>query len=127
MNPFIAGSSQDEQMQVSHQMRYARGIRALNDLGCGAVPAPVAYDILSDLKRVGHLLPEALRQLGAGLTASLAECDVYDPALDPAESVEMARGLLTRAATTAAELAELLEQAQSALNDQGYYLAKEGR
>jgi hypothetical protein len=87
----------------------------------------VVYRTLGNLKGVGHLLPQALQQLGAGLTRSLSEYDVYeDDGADPAESVALARGLLTRAAAKAAELGELLEQAQSAINRQGYNV-KEGQ
>ena len=64
-------------------------IRAINHLtGHGPIPAPTLYRILGDLKRVGHLLPQALDQLGRGLRLSLTVLDVYDHRRDPAESVE---------------------------------------
>jgi len=95
-------------------------IRAINHLTAGTVPAPLAYEILGNLKGVAHRLPQALGQIGTGLTRSLTEYDVYDRNREPAESVELARGFLLRAATKAAELGELLEQAQFAIHLQGY-------
>ncbi len=96
-------------------------IRAINHLtGHGAIPAPTVYRILGDLKDVGHLLPQALEQLCRGLHASLAAFDVYDHARDPAESVADAVALLARASRKAADLGQLLEDAQAAISDQGY-------
>ena len=96
-------------------------IRAINHLtGHGPIPAPTAYRILGDLKGVGHLLPQALEQLCRGLQASLAAFDVHDHRRDPAESVTDAVALLARASRKAADLGQLLEDAQAAICDQGY-------
>ena len=96
-------------------------IRAINHLtGHGPIPAPTVYRILGDLKGVGHLLPQALEQLCRGLQASLTACDVYDHRRDPVESLAEAIGLLSRAARKAADLGQLLEDAQAAISEQGY-------
>ena len=96
-------------------------IRAINHLADhGPIPAPTAYRILGDLKGIGHLLPQALEQLCRGLQASLTAFDVYDHRRDPAESVSDAVALLARAARKAADLGQLLEDAQAAISDQGY-------
>lgn len=96
-------------------------IRAINHLTLhGPIPAPTAYRILGDLKGVGHLLPQALEQLARGLQASLEAFDVYDHRRNPRESVAEAIGLLTRAARKAADLGQLLEDAQTAISEQGY-------
>ena len=96
-------------------------IRAINHLtGHGPIPAPTVYRILGDLKGVGHMLPQALEQLCRGLQASLAAFDVYDHRRDPAESVMDALALLARASRKAADLGQLLEDAQTAIADQGY-------
>ena len=97
-------------------------IRAINHLtGHGApIPAPTAYRVLGELKGVGHLLPQALEQLCRGLQASLAVFDVYDHRREPAESVQDAVALLARASRKAADLGQLLEDAQAAISDQGY-------
>ena len=96
-------------------------IRAINHLtGHGPIPAPTAYQILGDLRGVGHLLPQALEQLGRGLQASLTAFDVYDHRREPGESVTDAVALLTRAARKAADLGQLLEDAQAAIAEQGY-------
>lgn len=96
-------------------------IRAINHLtGHGPIPAPTAYRILGDLKGVGHLLPQALEQLCRGLQASLVALDVYDHRREPGESVTDAVALLTRAARKAADLGQLLEDAQAAIAEQGY-------
>lgn len=99
-------------------------IRAINHLTVhGPIPAPAAYRILGELKGVGHLLPQALEQLCRGLQASLAAFDVYDHRREPAESVLDAVALLSRASRKATDLGQLLEEAQAAINEQGYRTA----
>jgi hypothetical protein len=100
-------------------------IRAINHLtGHGLpIPAPIVYDVLGNLKGIGHMLPQALRQLSAGRAASLGEFDVYDRNGDPAESIAKARAAMTAAAEHAEQLGALLEAAQSAVNSQGYNAA----
>ena len=96
-------------------------IRAINHLtGHGPIPAPTAYRILGELRGVGHRLPQALEQLCRGLQASLAAFDVYDHRREPAASVSDAIALLARAARKAADLGQLLEDAQAAISEQGY-------
>lgn len=102
--------------EVAHE-----AVRAINHItGHGPIPAPTIYRILGDLKGVGHLLPQALEQLCRGLQASLTAFDVYDHARDPGEPVADAAALLARASRKAADLGQLLEDAQAALRDQGY-------
>ena len=96
-------------------------IRAINHLTLhGPIPAPSAYRILGDLKGVGHLLAQALEQLARGLQASVEAFDVYDLRRDPGESVTEAIGLPCRAARKAADLGQLLEDAQAAISEHGY-------
>lgn len=97
-------------------------IRAINHLtGSGVIPAPVLYRVVGELKGVGHLLPQALEQLGAGLERSLHEYDVTDTSgRTPTETVRQARALLAEAAGQAAELGRLLESVQSLIAEQGY-------
>lgn len=97
-------------------------IRSINHVtGAHAIPAPVVYDVLGELKGVGHLLPQALDQIGSGLKRSLDEFDVYDNSdRTPAETVEQARVALAQAAEYAQMLGTALEAAQSILSDQGY-------
>lgn len=85
-----------------------------------AVPAPLLYDVLGNLKGVGHLLPQALTQLGEGLQASLAEYDVYDTEGEPSDNIDIARRHLLTAADSARTMAAALEAAQSAIAGQGY-------
>ena len=102
--------------EVAHE-----AIRAINHVTSpGPIPAPTVYRILGDLKGVGHLLPQALEQLGRGLQASLPAFDVYDPRRNPDESVREAVALLACACRKAADLGQLLEDAQAAISDQGY-------
>lgn len=101
------------------EMAY-ESVRAINHLTFGGtVPAPVLYDVLGNLKGIGHLLPQALEQLSAGLEKSLVELDVYDRAGDAAGNVALATAHMARAAECARELGEALERAQSAIGDQG--------
>jgi hypothetical protein len=122
MNPLSTEEPQDEEPQVvQHADAAYEAIRAINHLTYTTYPAPVVYRTLGNLKGVGHLLPQALQQLGAGLTRSLSELDVYeDDGSDPAESVTRARAYLEEAAVLAGQVGELLEKAQGAINRQGY-------
>jgi hypothetical protein len=97
-------------------------VRAINHLTSNGlpIPAPVLYDVLGNLKGVGHLLPQALGQLAAGLVASLDAFDVYDHNGEPSESVAEAREAMLAAAEHAKQLGDHLEHAQSAINSQGY-------
>jgi hypothetical protein len=122
MNSLSNEATEDEEPQVvQHADAAYEAIRAINHLTYTTYPAPVVYRTLGNLKGVGHLLPQALGQLGAGLERSLSEYDVYeDDGGDPAESVALARAYLEEAAALAGQVGELLEKAQAALNRQGY-------
>ncbi len=62
-------------------------IRAINHLTLGgAMPAPLVYSILGNLKGVGHMLPQGLDQLGRGLEASLSAYDVTESDPGPIRS-----------------------------------------
>lgn len=96
-------------------------VRAINHLTMRTIPAPAAYGLLGNLKGVGYLLPQALEQIGQGLSASLTEYDVYeDDGADPAVNVEAARRYLREAADYAKEIGRLLDRAQSAIAQQGH-------
>jgi hypothetical protein len=103
-------------------------IRALNHLTFGvAIPAPVAYDVLGNLKGVGNMLPQLLGQLAAGMQRSLAQYVVYDNrAEDPAVSVEDAAQHLHDAALAAQQLGASLEAAQRAISAQGHRGPRDG-
>ena len=104
----------------------SEALRAINHLtGHSPIPAPTAYRILGDLKGVGYLLPQALEQLCRDLRASLAVFDVYDHRREPGESVMDAVALLSRAMRKAADLGQLLEDAQAAISEQGYHVDHE--
>ena len=111
---------------MAHAETASEAIRAINHLTFRSVPAPLLYDVLGNLKGVGHLLPQALTQLGQGLAGSLSAYDVYDGAgKDPAASVAQARAYLAQAAARAADVGLLLEAAQGAINEQGYQPASD--
>jgi hypothetical protein len=122
MNSLSNEATEDEEPQVvQHAADAYEAVRSINHLTYTTYPAPVVYRTLGNLKNVGHLLPQALQQLGAGLTRSLSEYDVYeDDGSDPAESVALARAYLEEAAALAGQVGELLEKAQGAINRQGY-------
>lgn len=97
-------------------------VRTINHFSCGVLPAPTVYAVLGNLKCVGHMLPQALRQLGDGLAASLCEYDVYDAhGVAPALSVTTAHAYLADSAEHARDLGLLLEAAQSAISQQGHH------
>jgi protein involved in polysaccharide export with SLBB domain len=110
---------------VQHADDAYEAIRALNHGTYRTMPAPLVYDLLGNLRGVGHGLEQLARQLSAGLRRSLAEYDVYDHNRDPQASVELAEHALRQAATAANRLGELLSAAQLAINAQGYNLVPE--
>ena len=85
-----------------------------------AVPAPLAYEILGNLKGVAYALSEVGNSLGPGLRRSLDTYDVYDNNRAPADSVTMAQAALEQAAQHLEKAGALLDEAQSAINLQGY-------
>ena len=49
---------------VHHADQAYEAVRSLNHTTLAAkLPAPVVYDVLGNLKGVGHMLPQALQQL----------------------------------------------------------------
>jgi hypothetical protein len=106
---------------LQHAVAAEAALRAINHLARGPIPAPVAYDLLGELKILAQRLPQALTQLADGLDASLHTFDVYDaPGRAPRYSVIEASTHLTDAARHAEKLADLLEAAQTAIRDQGH-------
>jgi hypothetical protein len=111
----------DETLTLQAAEAY-EAIRALNHATItAAVPAPLAYDLLGDLSRLGHALDQLARQIAAGLVRSLAEYDVYDDNRVPAVSVGMAVDELTRATSHARCVGVCLADAQAAISQQGYH------
>lgn len=103
-------------------------IREINHatINAASIPAPVVYDVLGNLKlAAGHSMHQALNQVAAGLVRSLETHDVYDDSGDPAENAAAAAALMRQAAGLAAQIGELLEQAQSRINSQGYRTPEE--
>ncbi|WP_159599181.1 hypothetical protein [Agromyces humi] len=89
------------------------------------LPAPLVYDILGNLKGVGHL-QQALVQLAQGLGRSLDEFDVYESdGADPGERAAEATDHLLAAAELAKRLAAELELAQNAIARQGYLASED--
>lgn len=85
------------------------------------MPATLVFDVLAHLKGVGHLLPQGLTQLAAGLDLSLDEAGVTDDeSRDPLQSVAAATEHLTRASELALQLGIELDKAQSALSDMNH-------
>lgn len=117
----VAHSEGEETIASWPDMAY-EAIRSINHLTTGSecVPAPTLYEVLGNLKMVGHLLPQALEQLSVGLERSLGELNVYDGRGDPAGSVAVAQELMAAAARAAARVGGVLELAQSAIAEQGY-------
>ena len=84
-------------------------------------PAPMAYSVIGNVKHTGgYLMAHVLDKLEEGLSRSLIDFDVYDNGGDPAENVAKANVHLKRAADLARQIASELEEAQSAINQQGY-------
>ena len=91
------------------------------------IPAPVAYDLLGELKVALWNLGEVSDYLPAGVRASLDDprLTVYDRDLagvdrDPADQATLAAGYLSALSLALRQAAEAAEAAQTALNGQGY-------
>ena len=99
-------------------------IRAINHLtNTGlSIPAPVVYRVLGDLKMAVGALPQALEQMGDGLKRSLESptIEVTDSKGDPRTSVAEARRRFAQATEHLQRARIALEQAQVAINSQGY-------
>ena len=115
-------SSDEVAPAVQYADNAAKAIRSLTDATIAAkLPAPLVYDVLGNLKWVGHRLPQALEQLASGLGRSLDQFDVTeDDGGDPVQSIATAADHLTRAAQLADQLGDELDKAQTAINGQGY-------
>lgn len=108
---------------VQHADDVYESLRAICHLN-GDYPAPLAYEVLGNLKMAGSALSTVCERLSSGLQRSLDNYDVYDDAgKDPVMSVADARKHLERASLLAQELATALGQAQTAINTQGYHPA----
>ena len=67
----------------------------------------------------GYGINQALSQVADGLLRSLETHDIYDDSGDPAENAAAA-ALMREAASLAAQIGTLLEEAQSRISRQGY-------
>lgn len=102
--------------------------RVANGTSCGAVSAPVGYDLLGNVKVLLWYVREATGHLPRGLERSLGDerIVVYDRDLatgqdrDPVAQVEIATVHLERLNAALGEAAAAAEAAQSAISGQGY-------
>ena len=96
-------------------------VRAMNHVAPVVMPAPGVYDVLAELKGLGHLLPDALDKISIGLHRSLSEFDISEhDGADPVERNALARIHLAKAAKLAGLMGDELEAAQAAIARQGY-------
>lgn len=107
---------------VRHAETAYEAVRALNHLTqAGALPGPVAYELLGSLKALCNSLPQAFGQIGNGLTRSQEELNVFeDDGGDPVARTATAVNHLIRAAELADQLADELAVARSAVSRQRY-------
>ncbi|MGC4174350.1 hypothetical protein [Demequina sp.] len=85
------------------------------------LPAPIVYELVADLKNsVGYTAKELLTHIATGLVRSLDAYDVTDAAGDPQANAVAAADFINRAADLASQIGQLLDQAQSAIAEQGY-------
>lgn len=101
----------------------SEAVRAINHATIAGppLPAPVVYNVLGSLTRLGHGLDQAARQLGDRLAASATVFEVYeDDGADPHGRIAAACAALIEAADHAHRLGTALDTAQSAIARQGY-------
>lgn len=106
---------------VQHADDAYEALRAICHLS-GDYPAPLAYEVLGNLKMAGSALSTVAERLSAGLQQSLESYDVYEEdGRDPSLSVAEARKHLERASVLAQDASRALAEAQTAINRQGFH------
>ena len=107
---------------VRHADTAYEAIRAINHLTIGGVVVPpTAYELIGNLKALSNTLPQAVKQIGAGLAQSLEQFEVFeDKGADPQKTVDEARMHLLDAAADFDAAANKLELAQQAVAHLGF-------
>lgn len=101
----------------------AEAVRAINHatITGPALPAPVVYDVIGSLRRLGYGLHQATGQLASRLTASAEVYDLYESDGDnPMQQIAIATNALEGASDHANAVGLLLDGAQAAIAYQGY-------
>lgn len=105
-----------------------RGERNIRSWAVRPLPAPMVYDLLADLKSLGHVLGHIVGRLAAGLDASHDAYDLFnDDGTDPADVLTVALNALTAGVVHANQTGRALDDAQAALSVQGYRITKPSR
>jgi hypothetical protein len=111
---------------AKHAITACEAVRAINHatITRPPLPAPIVYELLGALSRLGYALDQALVQIGTSLAASLEApglFEVYEAdGSDPATSVANARASLGIALVAADDMATAVENAQGHLAWQGF-------
>jgi hypothetical protein len=94
----------------------AEALRSLAAMKAGALPAPVAHQIIAELGAAVRQIPDALETVGSALVAGLEEYDSWDEnGEDPEERIGTADDLLIESSRHAAALADVLDEAAAAI------------
>ncbi|WP_347355096.1 hypothetical protein, partial [Intrasporangium sp.] len=90
----------------------------------GPLPPPDVYEVLGTLTSLAHGLAQALRQLSAGLAASVAVYALYeDDGGNPEESICYAMEALRAGAESATTLGRLIGAGQEDISRTGIHPA----
>lgn len=99
-------------------------IETMTKVAPEVMTAPIAFDVIGKLEAMSHLLPRVFEQISAGLTRALVEFETYEnDGGDPEISTETARAFLARAGELALLLGDALDEAQTAISEQGHRVA----
>jgi hypothetical protein len=94
----------------------AEALRSLAAMKAGALPAPVAHHIITELAAAVRQIPDALETVGSALVAGLEEYDSWDEGgEDPEDRTGTADDALIEASRHATALADELDGAASAI------------
>jgi len=111
---------------AKHAIAACEAVRAINHatITRPPLPAPIVYELLGAISRIGYGLDQALGQISTSLADSLEApglFTVYEAdGSDPAHSVDNARAALNTAVEAANDMATAVEHAQSQLAWQGF-------
>ena len=106
---------------LRHAGEAQESILAMSRVAPDVLTAPVAFDVIDELEGLSCLLPTVFSQISTGLTRALTKFETYEnDGGDPEVSTATARAVLSRAAELASQLGLLLDEAKTAVSEQGH-------
>lgn len=109
---------------LRHADEAQESIGAMSRVAPKVLTAPIAHDVLSKLEALAYQLAPVFDQISAGLTRALEEFDTYEhDGDDPEINTATARAFLGRAGQLALQMGEFIDEAKTAISEQGHRVA----